>query len=251
MLQRSESSPHIVPARFRTESHATSSPSPNPDISRYYYGEDDTPVASKVMASETVEVGRGRTQLAIPSDLGTRDDIHSETSSGRSAETASLRRQGGTSQKHEIYSRSSATSRNGNRYAKHTTKNSLSSTTGRKHHARTAGDTMCDIEDPFANDFDGSLEESNYLSTYQGSYVKPTTEVKKRSRSPMKKMFGDKGWLGHSPSEVNDIRVSDTSAPVERKQEAPAKMSMIGRLKQKLDKVVSASNWHVTTHTNQ
>jgi hypothetical protein len=64
---------------------------------------------------------------------------------------------------------------------------------------------------------------------------------KKRSRSPMKKMFGDNGWLGQSANEILEqpSRSKKSSAsrnePSLRHQKKP---SMIGKLKNKLEEFV-------------
>lgn len=98
------------------------------------------------------------------------------------------------------------------------------------------------MEDSFAHELDGSIEESEYFATYQPedhAYAEPVPELKKRSRSPMKKMFGDGGWLGRSPSELNNIPIPSIDAPAEKREAQPAKMNIMSRIKQKLDKVVS------------
>ncbi|KAJ5053975.1 uncharacterized protein L3040_000264 [Drepanopeziza brunnea f. sp. 'multigermtubi'] len=58
----------------------------------------------------------------------------------------------------------------------------------------------------------------------------PSKSPKKRSRSPMKKMFGENGWLGRSPDEIADVKRQVKKAAAEHKD----KPSMMGKLRHKL-----------------
>ncbi|KAH9224493.1 hypothetical protein DL95DRAFT_452248 [Leptodontidium sp. 2 PMI_412] len=53
---------------------------------------------------------------------------------------------------------------------------------------------------------------------------------KKRSRSPMKKMFGENGWLGKSPDEIQDVKLQIKRAAAMQKD----KPTMMGKLRNKL-----------------
>ncbi|CZT51292.1 uncharacterized protein RSE6_12416 [Rhynchosporium secalis] len=53
---------------------------------------------------------------------------------------------------------------------------------------------------------------------------------KKRSRSPMKKMFGENGWLGKSPDEIQDVKIQVKKAAALQKD----KPTMMGKLMNKL-----------------
>ncbi|KAK0109793.1 hypothetical protein ONS95_002467 [Cadophora gregata] len=53
---------------------------------------------------------------------------------------------------------------------------------------------------------------------------------KKRSRSPMKKMFGENGWLGKSPDEIQDVKLQVKKAATMQKD----KPTMMGKLRNKL-----------------
>ncbi|KAF7861990.1 hypothetical protein EAF04_007870 [Stromatinia cepivora] len=55
---------------------------------------------------------------------------------------------------------------------------------------------------------------------------------KKRSRSPMKKMFGEHGWLGSSPNEVIPSVLSSKSA---QKMDKPRKPGMMEKIKNKIE----------------
>jgi hypothetical protein len=70
----------------------------------------------------------------------------------------------------------------------------------------------------------------------------PLSSPKKRSRSPMKKMFGEYGWLGQSPDEKPEqyARNKKSSSfrhdnPIHRHQK---KTSIIGKLKSKFEEFV-------------
>ncbi|KAE8453493.1 hypothetical protein EG329_010354 [Mollisiaceae sp. DMI_Dod_QoI] len=59
----------------------------------------------------------------------------------------------------------------------------------------------------------------------------PSRSPKKRSRSPMKKMFGEHGWLGRSPQEATETVLQNKKAFADRKE----KVTMMGKLKTKLE----------------
>jgi hypothetical protein len=72
----------------------------------------------------------------------------------------------------------------------------------------------------------------------------PSSPPKKRSRSPMKKMFGEHGWLGRSPDELEDVklRVRKASSRKEESTGSPQKKtSMMGKLKNKFEEFVSTA----------
>jgi len=58
---------------------------------------------------------------------------------------------------------------------------------------------------------------------------------KKRSRSPMKKMFGENGWLGRSPDEVPQVKLRSKKPSYPQKE----KITMMGKLRIKLEEFVS------------
>lgn len=63
----------------------------------------------------------------------------------------------------------------------------------------------------------------------------------KRSRSPMKKVFGENGWLGKFPDEQPDPKQRSKNTFVTHMDFAhrPKKTGMMGKLKNKLDEIVS------------
>ncbi|KAH8684901.1 hypothetical protein BGZ60DRAFT_524098 [Tricladium varicosporioides] len=68
-------------------------------------------------------------------------------------------------------------------------------------------------------------------------------QPKKRSRSPMKKMFGENGWLGKSPSELQSIRQFPTTT--KRQDDSPGKQKktgMLGKLRNKFDEMTEKAD---------
>ncbi|RDL37355.1 uncharacterized protein BP5553_04788 [Venustampulla echinocandica] len=62
--------------------------------------------------------------------------------------------------------------------------------------------------------------------------------IPKRSRSPMKKMFGDHGWLGQSPDELKEVKVRTKKSSLDRRDDSinrQKKPGMMGRLKNKFE----------------
>lgn len=83
--------------------------------------------------------------------------------------------------------------------------------------------------------FEKDEAEEEYLES-------PASSPPKRSRSPMKKMFGENGWLGRTPAELEDVKVRVKKAS-SRKDESTGspqkKTSMMGKLKNKIEEFVS------------
>lgn len=71
----------------------------------------------------------------------------------------------------------------------------------------------------------------------------PLESPKKRSRSPMKKMFGEKGWLSQSPNENPNQYARGNNFNFSRKDGSShghqKKKSMMGKIKTKLEEFVS------------
>ncbi len=72
------------------------------------------------------------------------------------------------------------------------------------------------------------LDEYQYGLPNQSSNTSPCSSPKKRSRSPMKKMFGENGWLGKSPNEMPDLGLRSRK-----------KIGMMEKLKNKFEEIVS------------
>lgn len=77
------------------------------------------------------------------------------------------------------------------------------------------------------------VEGNEYFNASQRE--RTPSPPKKRSRSPMKKMFGEHGWLGKSPDEVDDVKLQYQKASAPRKE----KRSVIGKIRNKFDEIVS------------
>jgi hypothetical protein len=69
----------------------------------------------------------------------------------------------------------------------------------------------------------------------------PPVPPKKRSRSPMKKMFGENGWLGQSADEKPELKVQPKKFVARGTGDVPIrkKTTMMGKLKNKLEEIVS------------
>lgn len=65
-------------------------------------------------------------------------------------------------------------------------------------------------------------------------------KAKARSRSPMKKMFGENGWLGKTPNEAQEVHQNHGAKSKQSPFGGKEKTSMMGRLKNKLGEIVSS-----------
>jgi hypothetical protein len=92
--------------------------------------------------------------------------------------------------------------------------------------ARSRTETLGDVSE--RDEFDDSLPNRS-SNTGPSGYSTPSSS-KKRSRSPMKKMFGENGWLGKSPDEKPDLKL-----PSKRKV-----VGMMEKLKNKFEEIVSS-----------
>jgi hypothetical protein len=90
---------------------------------------------------------------------------------------------------------------------------------------------------------DDVTERDEYDERLQNrsSKTPPPNPPKKRSRSPMKKMFGENGWLGQSPDEKPDVKLRSKKSFVTHMDFAhrPKKISMMEKLKNKFEEIVS------------
>jgi hypothetical protein len=81
-------------------------------------------------------------------------------------------------------------------------------------------------------------------SQSKASLSPPPVPPKKRSRSPMKKMFGEHGWLGQSPNEKPEPKFQSKRlfAQSNGDFQGRKKTTMIGKLKSKLEEIVGTPN---------
>jgi len=86
---------------------------------------------------------------------------------------------------------------------------------------------------------DDVSERDEHEEFHLGKHSSPSPP-KKRSRSPMKKMFGDHGWLGQSPDEKSEPKRDSKKSSSSREQPIARqkKTSMIGKLKTKIEEFV-------------
>lgn len=78
-------------------------------------------------------------------------------------------------------------------------------------------------------------EYSSKLNEPDLSCNQTPSPPKKRSRSPMKIMFGEHGWLGRSPDELQGEKHSFNKSSAGRKE----KSSVMGKLRSKIEELVS------------
>jgi hypothetical protein len=78
-------------------------------------------------------------------------------------------------------------------------------------------------------------EYSSKLNETDLSGNQTPSPPKKRSRSPMKRMFGEHGWLGRSPDELQVGKHSSKKSSAGRKE----KSSVMGKLRSKIEELVS------------
>ena len=97
---------------------------------------------------------------------------------------------------------------------------------------RSPTKTLDDVSE--RDEYDDSLPNTS-------SRAPPPNPPKKRSRSPMKKMFGEHGWLGQSPDEKFDPKLRSKKSFVTHMDFAhrPKKIGMMGKLKNKFEEIVS------------
>ncbi|RFU31418.1 hypothetical protein B7463_g4953, partial [Scytalidium lignicola] len=72
----------------------------------------------------------------------------------------------------------------------------------------------------------------------------PPTPPPRRSRSPMKKMFGEHGWLGYTPDVKDDQKMTNSSSNLRRKDLSSVhrKTTMIEKLRNKLEEIAEKAD---------
>lgn len=87
---------------------------------------------------------------------------------------------------------------------------------------------------------DRVLEHDDYSSKLNETDLsgnQTPSPPKKRSRSPMKRMFGEHGWLGRSPDKSQVGKQSSEKSSAGRKE----KSSVMGKLRSKIEELVSVA----------
>lgn len=102
------------------------------------------------------------------------------------------------------------------------------------HSGKTPTKTLHDVAERDERDERDEHHQGDFFFRPESSSKSP----KKRSRSPMKKMFGENGWLGRSPDEISDVKAQVKKASMQHKD----KPTMMGKLRNKLGEFVSTRN---------
>lgn len=234
-LHRSESSPVLVASPFETSRYR----SPSPDIPAYYRegigrtaqihrGRSPSPSRTNHKYEEAriyyrVPQENLRTQSPVRRGSESNDSNHYSSGSGRQSPA----RRENTQEK--LYHHSSASNRH----------SPLRSEFGSAQHTSASGRHSGKVPSQTLHDV-AERDEYTAFNPETPSRSRPVSPTKsespkKRSRSPMKKMFGENGWLGRSPDEISDVKRQVKRASAEQKD----KPSMMGKLIHKLGEFVS------------
>ncbi|KAK6587057.1 hypothetical protein PZA11_000347 [Diplocarpon coronariae] len=235
-LHRSESSPSLMAAHFEAPSQRIPSPdihtyysedtgqsslprrgrSPSPSRSNYKY-EEPRASSSYYQTSQTystpsrlgspVRHGSNAKGPVYHSTFGRYSPAHRESSSREHAYHSNSGRISPT--------RRESDSKDSSHHA---------SASGR-HSGKTPSETLHDVVE--RDEQDDFFDQELPLRFRSES---PTKSPQKRSRSPMKKMFGENGWLGRSPDEISEVKRQVKKAAAEQKD----RPSMMGKLRSKL-----------------
>ncbi|KAI6714907.1 hypothetical protein JHW43_002561 [Diplocarpon mali] len=235
-LHRSESSPSLMAAHFEAPSRRIPSPdihtyysedtgqsslprrgrSPSPSRSNYKY-EEPRASSSYYQTSQTystpsrlgspVRHGSNAKGPVYHSTFGRYSPAHRESSSREHAYHSNSGRISPT--------RRESDSKDSSHHA---------SASGR-HSGKTPSETLHDVVE--RDEQDDFFDQELPLRFRSES---PTKSPQKRSRSPMKKMFGENGWLGRSPDEISEVKRQVKKAAAEQKD----RPSMMGKLRSKL-----------------
>ncbi|KAH7336383.1 hypothetical protein BKA65DRAFT_538514 [Rhexocercosporidium sp. MPI-PUGE-AT-0058] len=184
-LQRSESSPSLVQARFDAPRERATSP----DISAYY----------------TEGIGhaspRYRGRSPSPSRSNRKyEQVNTSPTYYHTSQGCSTRSRSRSPVRYESNESAQYSSIHG------------------RHSGKTPAKTLDDV-----------AERDEYREYDIFRHDPAASPPKKRSRSPMKKMFGENGWLGKSPDELQDVKLQVKRAAMQKD-----KPTMMGKLRNKL-----------------
>ena len=200
-LSRCESSPNVSQLPFPSHRNCTASP----DILQYY-------AEPRENEENNTPVRRGRSEDSTPRgrDIGGNQASQSPRRRQDHAQESPTRSPIGNSPQ-SSFSKSSSINRN-----------------------MTRSPTKV-LDDVYERDeYDEPLPN-------RSSKTPPSSPPKKRSRSPMKKMFGENGWLGQSPDEKPNPKLRPKKPFVTHMDFAnrPKKIGMMEKLKNKFEEIVS------------
>ncbi|KAH8816278.1 hypothetical protein F5884DRAFT_852724 [Xylogone sp. PMI_703] len=87
-------------------------------------------------------------------------------------------------------------------------------------------------------------DEKDHMTELSPILSWPPTPPPRRSRSPMKKMFGENGWLGHTPDLKDDQKITNSSGNIKRKDASLAnkKTTMMGKIRNKLEEIAEKAD---------
>lgn len=244
-IKRSESSPNITPGRFaeRYPERRESSPNlvPQPFIGRFPTVPDQLaitagPVNSRYRTgSESTTPRRGpHQQDAAISPTTSRYRVGSETAAQTNrGRTPDRPRQRFNKYGEAVVSNGSSQNQSFNNFdgehenrtpSRQGHRNVQPGSENNRHRAGSPTKTLRDV-----NELDETIIESPMPPS--------VSEMRRRSRSPMKKMFGENGWLGKTQNEPKEINRKTKGSPAPKE-----KTSMMGRLKSKLGEMVGISS---------
>lgn len=198
-IQRSESSPRIGPHPPPQRHNRSQSP----DISAYYAEDEESPYQTRRGRTPSrVAVGQGpqyQDGNSIPSRRAPLEDFTNQDL--RSPTRLPLQ--------------------------KDNNRSSPKSASPSRHLTRSPTKVLDDVSE--RDEYDGRISNAD-------PFLSPTpSSPKKRSRSPMKKMFGEHGWLGRSPNEAQEGNLQSKKSSHGRKE----KSSVMGKLRTKIEELVS------------
>ncbi|KAF5870397.1 uncharacterized protein Bfra_009783 [Botrytis fragariae] len=237
-LQRSGTSPSITPLRF-----AAREDSPAPDHRAYHAGVDSiSPILQNAFATQSLP-NRGRIatleRSRLPVDKSARDQfpqsssspVHQAARSYQRSSRSPVRMSSGEHRKQSSRSFDEDVPDGRGRSATYSpVRKAVKSSESSESYSSTASTTINRqmTRSPTKNLVDVAEKDE---PDFHGQDLLPISP-KKRSRSPMKKMFGEHGWLGSSQNEVQpSVLCSKSTQKVDR----PKKPGMMEKIKNKLE----------------
>jgi hypothetical protein len=215
-LKRSESSPNITPRIFQAHRDRT----PSPDMLAYYDEVED--VASPIRRGRSPSRASSRPTQYYPQsyNLGAYPHRHHQDSSKESHSSSHPSANPDPTYRH----------RHGASMESHPSRHQ-SGTQDFLPNSAACGRGLTRLPPKTLDDV-SEHDESCIYEEPQSPYLHTP---KKRSRSPMKKMFGENGWLGRSPDEASQVKVRSKKPSYQQKE----KITMMGKLRIKLEEFVS------------
>ncbi|KAG4032920.1 hypothetical protein MFRU_006g03780 [Monilinia fructicola] len=237
-LQRSGTSPSITPLRF-----AACKESPSPDYRAYYADVDSiSPIPNEAYPSQSLP-RRGRAATLEPSRIPVRKESREKIPKSSSSPVRQAVRDYPRTSRSPVRKISDD---HRTQQPSHSSDEELADGPG--HSAKYALDRK-QTNSNYSNESYSSSSSATINRQMTRSPTKNLVDVaeqdepsfespdlpispKKRSRSPMKKMFGEHGWLGSSPSEVLPTLQSFKSV---QKLDKPKKPGMMEKIKSKIE----------------